>query len=217
MRILVHSRVYPSIGGVETITQLLAHEWSKAGEEVIVATDIAQPPERHQIFPFRVHYQPGPLKWISLLRWCDVFLQFNVSLKATWPLFLIKRPLVISHQGYYWLTRDGGRDWREKLKISISAGSTNIFASSAVAKEVNTKGEVIPNPYDDSMFSSRGIASRDVELAFVGRLVSDKGADCLLRAMGALKNKGLTPRLSIIGDGPERKKLEELCSELDLV
>jgi glycogen synthase len=217
MRILVHSRIYPSVGGIETVTQLLAHEWSKAGEEVIVATDVQHTTNGHQTFPYQICYRPSPLKWISLLRWCDIYMQFNVSLKAIWPLLLVRRPLVISHHGYYWVARDGGRDWRERLKISISSRSSNIFVSSAIAKEVKARGVIIPNPYDEIMFRYTESTSRDTELAFVGRLVSDKGADCLLRAMAFLKKKGITPKLSIIGDGPERAKLEELCSSLDLI
>lgn len=216
MRILVHSRIYPSIGGIETVTQLLANEWIEAGEEVVVATDVSYTPETSQAFPYPVYYRPGPLKWITLLRWCDIYLQFNVSLKAIWPLLLVRRPLVISHHGYYWLTRNGERDWRERLKIRISSGSANIFVSSAIAREINVKGIIIPNPYNDILFRPEGITSRDTELAFVGRLVSDKGADCLLRALAFLKKKGIAPKLSIIGDGPERPELEKLCSELGL-
>lgn len=216
MRILVHSRVFPSIGGIETVTQLLAQEWSKAGENVIVATDISHTTEGDQAFPYPVHYQPGPLKWLSLLRWCDIYLQFNVSLKAIWPLLLIRRPLVISHHGYYWLTRDGKRDWREKLKIGISSRSANIFVSSAIARQVKVQGVIIPNPYDETLFRTDRVTPRDTELAFVGRLVSDKGADCLLRALASLKKKGITPKLSIIGEGPDRAGLEKMCSELNL-
>src|SRR5687767_858991 len=152
MRILVHSRVFPSVGGIETVTQLLANEWSKAGEKVIVATDIPNSPQGGNTFPYPVHYQPSPLRWLSLLRWCDIYLQFNVSLKAIWPLLLVRRPLVISHHGYYWLGRDGRRDWREKLKIGISSRSSNIFVSSAIAKEVKVQGVIIPNPYDETLF-----------------------------------------------------------------
>jgi glycosyltransferase involved in cell wall biosynthesis len=216
MRILVHSSIYPSIGGIETVTQLLANEWIKAGEEVAVATNVAHNPEKSQTFSYPIYYQPGPMRWIELLRWCDVYLQFNVSLKAVWPLLLIRRPLVISHHGYCTHSREGGRHWREKLKIRVSSGSVNIFASSAIAREVDVDGVVIPNPYDELLFRTEAATPRDTELAFVGRLVSDKGADDLLHALGALKNKRIQPRLSIVGDGPERPRLEKLCSELDL-
>jgi glycogen(starch) synthase len=54
------------------------------------------------------------------------------------------------------------------------------------------------------------------KFAFVGRLVSTKGVDLLLHASRELLNRGLEFRLLIIGDGPERKHLESLCSELGL-
>src|SRR5262245_11807519 len=216
MRILLHTSFYPKIGGIETVAGLLAHEWYKIGEEVTIASDVSHGPENTENFPFPVYYRPGPLKWMALLRWCDVYLQFNVSLKVTWPLLLINRPLLISHHGYYWLTRDGARDWREKLKLRIASRSTNIFVSSAIEREIKVQGEVIPNPYDETLFHPDENTPRSTELAFVGRLVSDKGVDCLLRALELLKKKKILPKLSIIGDGPERPGLERLCSELDL-
>lgn len=57
---------------------------------------------------------------------------------------------------------------------------------------------------------------RTPTFAFVGRLVSTKGVELLLRASRELLNKGLEFRLSIVGEGPERKSLERLCSELGL-
>jgi glycogen(starch) synthase len=53
-------------------------------------------------------------------------------------------------------------------------------------------------------------------LAYVGRLVPDKGVDVLLRAAGDVKGAGLVFRLKIIGDGPERCRLERLVEELQL-
>jgi glycosyltransferase involved in cell wall biosynthesis len=44
--------------------------------------------------------------------------------------------------------------------------------------------------------------------AYVGRLVPEKGLDILLRAATLLKNDGLSFELLLIGDGPERAKLE---------
>jgi glycogen synthase len=53
-------------------------------------------------------------------------------------------------------------------------------------------------------------------LAFVGRFVSDKGAALLIEALARLKPSGMTPRLLMIGDGPERRNLEEQARRLDL-
>jgi glycogen synthase len=52
--------------------------------------------------------------------------------------------------------------------------------------------------------------------AFIGRLVSTKGVELLLRASAELLRKGVESRVVIIGDGPERKNLELLCRELRL-
>jgi len=59
-------------------------------------------------------------------------------------------------------------------------------------------------------------SAKTPSFAFVGRLVSTKGVDLLLRASCELLNKGLEFRLLIIGDGPERKTLERLCAKLEL-
>jgi len=53
-------------------------------------------------------------------------------------------------------------------------------------------------------------------LAYVGRLVREKGVSVLLRAASQLRNSGYRFSLKIIGDGPERPELEELAIKLDL-
>lgn len=50
----------------------------------------------------------------------------------------------------------------------------------------------------------------------VGRLVEKKGFDYLLRSLVLLKERGLFPHCVLIGDGPERGKLEALAEEYDL-
>src|SRR5213079_3168482 len=48
------------------------------------------------------------------------------------------------------------------------------------------------------------------------RLVSDKGADLVLRAMKILHQGNLKPDLTIVGSGPEEKSLQRLARELAL-
>ncbi|MGF1510293.1 MAG: glycosyltransferase family 4 protein [Myxococcota bacterium] len=50
----------------------------------------------------------------------------------------------------------------------------------------------------------------------VGRLVEKKGFDVLLRAWAHLHARGRHPRLTIYGEGPERRGLEQLRVELGL-
>lgn len=222
MRLLFHSRFYPNIGGIETVAWLLAHEWTRLGVEIVVVTDVTCPPGPKREFPFPVVYRPSSRSWLELIRWCDVYLQFNVSLKVLWPRLLVRRPLIFSHHGWYWVTRDCRRDWRERLKLRVASKATNIFASEAIAKVLCLPGEVITDPYDDTLFlNAKGEgqgARRDRELAFVGRLVSDKGADLLLKALALIRNdrQDACPKLTIIGDGPERSALEKLTGDLRL-
>ena len=65
---------------------------------------------------------------------------------------------------------------------------------------------------------SKGLSAplRPPAFAFVGRLVSTKGADILLQAAHRLKSKGLSFRLKIVGDGPERPRLEAHVQSLGL-
>lgn len=53
-------------------------------------------------------------------------------------------------------------------------------------------------------------------LAVVGRLSYEKGVDRLLEACARLREDGLRFYLRIVGDGPEREKLEQMARDLKL-
>lgn len=50
-------------------------------------------------------------------------------------------------------------------------------------------------------------------LLIVGRLAQTKGYDDLFKAMAVLKRRGVTPRLVVVGEGPERANLEALARD----
>lgn len=210
MRVLLHTRFYPNVGGIETVAWLLAHEWQRLGEQVTVVSDVACAPAQRRELPFPVHYRPSIKCWLKLMRRADVFVHMNVSLKALWPLALVRRPFVAVHHGFYIVDRTGRQDWRERLKLKVMAGAENIAVSKAVARRLPVPCEVIPNPVDVALFQTGNELPRERDLAFVGRLVSDKGCDQLIQALELLRSEGLTPRLTIIGDGPERAALEQM-------
>src|SRR5262249_18708944 len=61
--------------------------------------------------------------------------------------------------------------------------------------------------------------SREADSALivsVGRLVAKKGFDLLLEATRQLRDRGLVFRVEILGDGPERGRLETMIRDLDL-
>jgi glycosyltransferase involved in cell wall biosynthesis len=61
----------------------------------------------------------------------------------------------------------------------------------------------LPNP-------DRSISSQKLCIAYVGRLVPEKGIPALLEAAKILKAEGHDFEIRLIGDGSERSKLEEL-------
>ncbi len=52
--------------------------------------------------------------------------------------------------------------------------------------------------------------------AYVGRLVTEKGLPVLLQACSQLSQRGYDFRVKIVGDGPERPRLEKIADELGL-
>ena len=214
MKILIYSPAfYPSVGGLETLVSILATEFVANGHEVRLVSQTANDQPEH--FPFEVTRRPGAAKLFELMRWCDVYFQANVSLRGLWPLMLVDRPFVASHNNWY-QRADGRRGWQDHLKHYLSRKATSISVSNAVAAHVGSQSTVIPNAYRSDVFRVMPHVRRDRDLVFVGRLVSDKGADVLLDALGLLKTRGLTPRLTIVGDGPEMSSLRAQALNLKL-
>lgn len=59
-------------------------------------------------------------------------------------------------------------------------------------------------------------ASSALRLAFIGRLVREKGVQDLLLALAALKRDAERPRLTIAGSGPEEARLQRMAADLGL-
>jgi glycogen(starch) synthase len=215
MKILFYSPAFlPSVGGLELNVANLASRFAAAGHEVVIATQTAG--RGTDDFPFHVVRRPSPLELLRWTRWCDVFHQANVSLRGLWPLLLVRRPWVVSHHSWYCRT-EGHVAWQDRLKrYLLRFAASSISVSRAIAGDLSTPSVVIPNPYRDDLFRLLPGVERTGDLAFVGRLVSDKGVDVLLDAMGRLASEGLRPRLTVVGDGPEMPRLHEQAARLGI-
>jgi glycosyltransferase involved in cell wall biosynthesis len=215
VKILVYSPAFlPGIGGLELNVAHNSEGMVREGHEVVVVT--TTPGNGGDSFPFRVVRRPGRIALLRWVRWCDVFLQHNVSLRGLWPLLLVRRPWVVAHHSWYTRT-DGRVAWQDRLKRRLlrrAAGS--IAVSEAMAADLDTPSVVIQNAYRDRLFRRLPDVPREGELLFVGRLVSDKGVDLLLEAMALLAARGRRPRLTVVGDGPERAPLLEQAERLSL-
>ena len=211
MKILLSSYAYaPRIGGIETSSVLLAREFVAAGHQLILVTEIpaqASPPDT-----FEVVRNPTLGHLGKLVRWCDVVFQNNISLRHLVPALLLGKPVLLVHQT--WIRNiAGGIGWNDRIKRTLLPRVKNVAISQAIANNIRVAAEVIGNPYDDRIFKINANIHRNRELIFVGRLVSDKGADVLLRALGILK---IPANLTIIGRGPEEENLRTLVRELSL-
>jgi glycosyltransferase involved in cell wall biosynthesis len=199
---------FPSTGGIETVSNLLAREFVKLGHEVRVLTQTAGAGD----FPFAVIRGPGALELLRHVRWCDVFLQNNISLRTLWPLIFARRPLFIAHQT--WITNpDGSTGWQHRLKRFVLRYATSFAISGAIAESLPGPSIRVGNPYNDEVFNDSSGETRNNALIFVGRLVSDKGASLLLDALKLIEAK---PHLTIAGDGPERAALQIQAADLQL-
>ncbi len=199
------------------MVEVLAAEWSGQGAAVTVITDT--PNSEADAFPFRV-LRRGPWWQVwQTVRQADVYVHANVSLWGFLPWLLcgLRRPAwVATHHGWY---QDFGRPVTplNRLKKWLCRfAAVNISVSHAVDQFLGLQGLVIPNPYDSRLFRQLDDVPRDKELVFLGRLVSDKGADLLLTALALLQERGLRPGLTLIGSGPEREMLERVVREKNL-
>jgi glycogen synthase len=214
MRILLGSyRFSPDVGGIETASALLATEFTALGHDVRVVTETSLPDRKE--WPFEVLRRPTPRSLLKATRKCDVFFQNNISLRSFWAAFLSGKPWVVTHQT--WIARVNGTiAWRDRFKRLLLRFATNIAISEPIARNVGVECRRIGNPYQSKVFRLIPGRSRDRQLVFLGRLVSDKGLDILIRALAALRNSGVTPRLTVIGAGPEEGSMRELALSCEL-
>jgi glycosyltransferase involved in cell wall biosynthesis len=228
MKILLSSYFFhPSVGGIESVSKVLAEKFAAAGDDVHVitqspegenaqrSTSNAQRSIKGGKNGYGITRQPSLLEIIRLLRWSDLFFQNNISLRSLIPALILRKPTLVVHQTWLQNTR-GGIGWHNRLKQFLLRRVTNVAISKAVADRLNAHSFVIGNPYDEAVFRLVPNLVRDKNLAFVGRLVSDKGGDVLLRALKFLENDNLFPDLTIVGSGPEEENLRRLAVELGL-
>lgn len=205
---------HPSVGGMETVVITLAHQFAEMGHQVQVVTYTPAYTTGDDHFPFRVIRNPSGRELLALTRWCEVYYQACISLKGLWPLLRVPRTLFVTHHTWYRRT-DGSIGWQDRIKLLVCRFAQNIAISQAIAGHIPAKSHVVPNPYRPVFRKTDGITP-DRDFVFLGRLVSDKGADILLEALNIVKERGLTFRCTITGEGPEKDALQQLSRRYGL-
>ncbi len=194
---------YPLVGGLENVVFDLAEELSKLGHNITVITNTEG--DGTDEFSFQILRQPSGRVIRTIIKAADVFVQFNVSIPGTLQWLGTGTPLVVSHQG------ENPNNIKGKIRISIAnnLARKNVACSQYIAHKYR-HSVFVPNPYRHALFqNTTPIAQRSRDLVFLGRLVSDKGADLLLQAVRALRQEGAIVTASIIGSGPEASALQD--------
>ncbi|KHJ36975.1 glycogen synthase [Pedobacter glucosidilyticus] len=217
MKILIFSPSFlPVIGGLENMMHYLATGLSNLNVEITVITLEKNKSKEEEEFNYNIIRKPSYITFYKLYKECDAYLNFNISLKGLWPLLIKRKPYFVSHQITY-INFDGSINFLEKIKRFITRFSTNISCTDFVRQTLPLKnGYVIGNCYNNNIFKNLNL-NRDLEIAFVGRLVSDKGVDTLINALHFLKQRDkIYPKLTVIGNGPELENLKSLTMQLNL-
>lgn len=117
-------------------------------------------------------------------------------------------------------------NWRRDVSVEVYRAARNVICISGKVQGILKKGmpdevcsSIVYNGVDPNLFSpddSALEASEYPEILSVGMLLDSKGHDLLLRALGKLRSSFPNLRCRIIGEGPDRARLEALVLELDI-
>lgn len=215
MKILIFSpKFYPSIGGLEILIHSLAVEFSKKGHQVVIISNSGSI-EKYKL-PFIVINQPGFYKIFSEYLKCDIYFMPNLSLKGVWPYLLFPfKKWVISHNNCY-VSGFNKQTWYDFLKLALMYLGKNISVSKYISTKIWCNSTVIYNCYREDIFFNQHLSYRSNNILFVGRLVSDKGIDILLKACKKLWEKNFTFKVTIVGDGPMKNWVFNFINEFNL-
>jgi len=245
VNLLFHCIYYPpEVGGLESHVAELARGLVVAGHQVRVVTSRSLPGlAREEVsegvrirrtwFPAR-----NPAGWIAhglgslavtrdWARWADVV--HAQAFASVFPCRIAARgagkPLVATFHTSHFLDRARSRRWRPLLSRMVRWSDHALAASREIAQVAmdlspGTRVEALTNGVDTDRFRpmppelERPGGERWIMVP--RRLFPKNGVEYLIRAMPRVLERVPAARALLVGDGPERARLEALAGELDL-
>ena len=125
--------------------------------------------------------------------------------------------------GDYWYTYLGKIGIFGKVieRIMLSLTNNIITVSSKTQKDLkkikkSERSIVIPNGIDFNHINGIKPSNEESTIIYAGRLIKEKNVDVLIQSLVIVKGKIPDFKCLIIGNGPERSKLEKLALDLQL-
>lgn len=232
----------PQTGGMERFALDLCTWLSKQGHQVtVVGPPDAEGSFDHSL-GFPVVRNPTPWQVLTAFRSADVVHVNGHSLRGEVVTALAGQRPVITHHGYQavcpsglaWSPRGACRadsthpgpcpacheqSAAKRLathlhRAGAHVASINVCISHHQQRKIGVpRSRVIWDPVGSHAFAAHAPGPGDGSLVgFAGRLVQEKGLDCLLHALTRLPGV----RLDVVGDGPMRAEWTQLTQELGL-
>ena len=101
-----------------------------------------------------------------------------------------------------------------RLADHVIAGSEDVRERLAALGVPPERMTVVQNGVDRRRLDALVGGTHDAQLVSVGRLIAHKRVDEAIRTVSRLRERGRPTTLTIIGDGPERRGLEQLAADL---
>lgn len=241
MRILFHCVYFPpEVGGLESHVHYLARALAGRGHEVAVVTSRSLPglPSEEDMggihvvrtwFPSRspigwtVHALASLPRTLALARWADVIhaQAFPSVVPGVVGRWASRAPLVATFHTSHFLVRARKWAWRPVLGALVRLPDHALAASEEIAAVAEalapgTRVEALANGVETSFFRKVEPSLPDPGMRRIivpRRLFPKNGVEYLVRAMPSILRE-MPVQAVLVGDGPERGRLEALAAEL---
>lgn len=206
-RILIYSKdFFPSIGGIEEITDIICDGLTRLGCDVTLITDTlindSQYDSTH--YAYKVCRKPSWVDVVRMYRGCDVFIHQATSLRMMYPFLFGRRTWIAVHHQIKLPD-----NFNTFLKWCCYHFSHNIAVSQATADGYKLPHyHVIHNAMRTSCYrrTNDDYSTRN-GFVYIGRIIQGKGVDLLIRAFLQYKNEtNSEDKLYVIGKETDYSK-----------
>ncbi|WP_427309599.1 glycosyltransferase family 4 protein [Cupriavidus sp. H39] len=206
---------HPSVGGMERFAEDLAAGLTELGYQVELATRTPAAANDVPAYPYPVTRVSSMVELARVMLRHPLIVFVGLTFYDVLLATALGRRIVLTHHGPYDHYGEKRRFTPGNVKRWMSRFYHNICVSRYLAGWLPGQPLVIHNGYRDDLFAPSSVARRPGSFAFVGRLVTEKGADLLLRSFARLRALHADAHLTMIGDGPQYAMLVALAATLE--